>query len=212
MVNDIVPACLTGLMELNVSQLCQPPRESRLLRQADPTFISNLKDKMVKDPAAPGAAPIAVLCKTVSTVEDFNPKFRNVYKYEVLGGLHTMLAKSQLTSEYPNCPFHKVVNAEVYIGLSDEQSLRLAQRHNVTSHFTHKVTHRDLVSSLFLITFPLSATAYSRLKHAGLDCIEWLVDHMKMRPHQPQQPGKNPARLPSSHLYVHDLVCTFKAS
>lgn len=130
-------------MELKVTQLT---RESRLLRQADPTFISKLKDKMVMDPAAPGAAPIAVLCKSVSSIEDFNTKFKDVYKYEVLGGLHTMLAKSQLASEYPRCQFHKIVTADVYIGLSDEQSLRLAQRHNTTSHFTHKITHRDLVS------------------------------------------------------------------
>lgn len=132
-------------MELKVSQLIQPPRESRLLRQADPTFISNLKDKMVKDPAAPGAAPVAVLCKSVESVTDFNTKFKDVYKYEVLGGLHTMLAKTQLASEYPHCSFYKMVTAEVYIGLTDEQALRLAQRHNQTSHFTHKLTHRDLV-------------------------------------------------------------------
>ena len=31
---------LSPVMELNVSQLMQPPIESRLLRQPDPTFIS----------------------------------------------------------------------------------------------------------------------------------------------------------------------------
>jgi len=36
--------------------------------------------------------------------------------------------------------------AEVYVALSDEQCLRLAQRHNVNSHFVHHITHRDLVS------------------------------------------------------------------
>ena len=35
--------------------------------------------------------------------------------------------------------------AEVYVGLTDEEALRLAQRHNLNSHFVHKVTHRDLV-------------------------------------------------------------------
>lgn len=133
-------------MELKVSQLAQPPRESRLLRQADPTFISSLKDRMVKDPAAPGSTPIAVLCKSVSTATDFNEKFKDLYKYEVLGGLHTMMAKSQLSIEYPRCTYYQVVTADVYVGLSDEQALRLAQRHNQTSHFTHKITHRDLVS------------------------------------------------------------------
>lgn len=99
-----------GLMELKVSQLIQPPRESRLLRQADPT---SLKDKMIKDPAAPGAAPIAVLCKSVETIPDFNLKFQDIYKYEVLGGLHTMLAKTELASKYPHCFFYQVVTADV---------------------------------------------------------------------------------------------------
>ena len=57
-----------GLMELKLSQLSQPPSESLLLRHADPTFISRLKDRMVKDPAAPGAAPMAVLCKSVNAL------------------------------------------------------------------------------------------------------------------------------------------------
>ena len=53
-------------MELPISQLQKPPRESRLLREADSTFIHRLKEKMIKDPSGPGAAPIAVLCKNVS--------------------------------------------------------------------------------------------------------------------------------------------------
>lgn len=132
-------------MELPVAQLSQPPRESRLLREADPTFVRNLKLKMMQDPSAPGATPMAVLCKGVNA--EFNLKHKNVYKYEVLGGLHTLVAKTQLMDEYPDNPFYKVVMAEVYIGLSDEEALRLAQRHNLNSHFIHKVTHRDLVSS-----------------------------------------------------------------
>ena len=69
-----------------------------------------------------------------------------MYKYEVLGGLHTYMAKLQLSQEIPDNEYFKYVNAEVYAGLTDEQSLRLAQRHNQNSHFTHSVTHRDLVS------------------------------------------------------------------
>ena len=59
-------------MELPVSQLYQPPRESRLIREPDPTFNSLPKMKMVGDPAAPGATPIAVLCKDMD-----NPIQRN---------------------------------------------------------------------------------------------------------------------------------------
>ena len=137
---------LIGLLELPVKQLAQPPRESRLLREADPTFVQNLKQKMLADPSAPGATPMAVLCKDVEVVADFNMKYKSVYKYEVLGGLHTLVAKTQLMEEYADNPFFKVTMAEVYVGLTDEESLRLAQRHNLNSHFVHKVTHRDLVN------------------------------------------------------------------
>ena len=41
--------------------------------------------------------------------------------------------------------FFKNCLAEVYVGLSDEEALRLSQWHNQTSHFVHNVTHRDLV-------------------------------------------------------------------
>ena len=132
-----------GLMQLPLKQLVQPPKESRLIRDPDPMFVRNLKQKMLSDPAAPGATPMAVLCKGV---DDFNPRYKDVYKYEVLGGLHTMLAKIQLTEEHPNNPYFTVAMAEVYLGLSDEEALRLAQRHNLNSHFVHKLTHRDLVS------------------------------------------------------------------
>lgn len=68
-----------------------------------------------------------------------------MYKYEVLGGMHTYLAKSQLAQEIPDNNLYKFVSAEVYVGLTDDKALRLAVRHNQNSHFTHKVTHRDLV-------------------------------------------------------------------
>ena len=105
---------------------------------------------MIHDPSGPGAAPLAVLCKDVSKLEEFQDRHKKVYKYEVLGGLHSFLAKCQLTQEFPQNPYFKVAMADVYVGLNDEQALRLAQRHNQNSHFTHKVTHRDLVCIIFL--------------------------------------------------------------
>lgn len=138
-----------GLCEIPVSQLIMPPKESRLLRAVDDKFTEKLMDKMVLDPSAPGATPMALLCKDVSTVEQFNDRFVNVYKYEVLGGLHTLKAKAQLSQKYPDNPFFQHTVAEVYVGLSDEQALRLS-RHNVNSHFIHKITHRDMVSSFHM--------------------------------------------------------------
>jgi len=76
---------------------------------------------------------------------NFNEKHLNVYKYEVLGGLHSYQAKMELADEHPDNPYLKVALAKVYLKLSDEQALRLAQLHNNNSHFVHKMTQRDLV-------------------------------------------------------------------
>ena len=135
-----------GLYNIQVSQLVEAPRESRLLRVVDNIFVEKLKEKMILDPSAPGATPMVVLCKDVINIQQFNEKFLNVYKYEVLGGLHTLKAKNQLIEEYPENPFYQQAIAEIHVGLSDEQALRLAQRHNLNSHFVHKITHRDLVN------------------------------------------------------------------
>ena len=43
-------------MEIPVAALQKPPRGSRLLREPDPTFISNLKENVLRDPAGPGTA------------------------------------------------------------------------------------------------------------------------------------------------------------
>ena len=136
-----------GLYQVPVSQLVDPPRESRLLRETDEKFVKSLKSKMILDPSAPGATPMAVLCRDVS-LSSFNEKHLNVYKYEVLGGLHSFRAKMELMKEFPTNPFYQEALAEVYLELSDEQALRLAQRHNTNSHFIHRITHRDLVCSV----------------------------------------------------------------
>lgn len=52
-------------MQLPLKQLVLPPKESRLIREPDMTFVKSLKTKMLADPAAPGATPMAVLCKGI---------------------------------------------------------------------------------------------------------------------------------------------------
>ena len=59
------------------------------------------------------------------------------------GGLHSYTAKKELAEEYPQNPFYKSVEASVYAGLTDEQALRLALRHNVNGHFVNKMTFRE---------------------------------------------------------------------
>ena len=49
---------------------------------------------------------MAVLCKDVSFA-NFNERHLDVYKYEMLGGLHSFRVKLELTKEYPDNPFFK---------------------------------------------------------------------------------------------------------
>ena len=68
---------LVGLLELPVKQLAQPSWESRLLREADPTFVENLKQKMLADPSAPGSTLMVVLCKDLEVMVDSCISFIN---------------------------------------------------------------------------------------------------------------------------------------
>ena len=65
---------------------------------------------------------------------------------EVLGGQHTAMARQKVSAEYPGNTILKHILAEVYVGLSDDEALRLASCHNINGHFVHKMTHRDYVS------------------------------------------------------------------
>ena len=99
---------------------------------------------MVKDPAL---QLLQFFAKMSINLKNFK-RYKIVYKYEVLGGLHTYLAKFQLNQEFPENLFYKYISADVYVGLSDEQALRLAQRHIQNAHIVHKITHCDLVPEL----------------------------------------------------------------
>ena len=54
-----------------------------------------------------------------------------------------MSLKSSVKTDHPL--FSEALGM-VYCGLTDEEALRLAMRHNVNGHFTHGLTHRDYVS------------------------------------------------------------------
>lgn len=53
-----------------------------------------------------------------------------------------MSLKSSVKTDHPL--FSEALGM-VYCGLTDEEALRLAMRHNVNGHFTHGLTHRDYV-------------------------------------------------------------------
>ena len=63
--------------------------------------------------------------------DEFQDGLKNVYTYEVHGGLYGTTAKQELANKYCNSQEYKSVLAHVYVGLSDEEALRLATRHNI---------------------------------------------------------------------------------
>ena len=65
----------------------------------------------------------------------------------MLGGLHGAKARQALLAEHPE----EAVYARVYcLVYCDEESLRLASRHNINGHYNHKMTHRDYVSAIII--------------------------------------------------------------
>jgi len=67
-------------MEIPIANISKPPKDSRLLRGVDKSFVAKLKDSMLKHPSAPGAATVAVLCNDVNSVDQFELKHKDVYK------------------------------------------------------------------------------------------------------------------------------------
>ena len=67
------------------------------------------------------------------------------YRYEVLGGLHSVVARQQLSDEDGLAALN-VVEAKIFIGLTDGEALHLGSRHNINGHTKHDMTHRDYVS------------------------------------------------------------------
>ena len=118
----------------------------RCLRSIDTVFVEVLAKKFEKDLSAPGVPPIAALCTSVSSLGDFDTKRKDAYRYELLGEQHTALARREVAKKHPDNMQLQQVLAEVYVGLSDDEALRLASRHNTNGHFVHHMTHHDYVS------------------------------------------------------------------
>jgi len=77
---------------------------------------------MQEDPSGPGVSPIAVLC--VDTSKDFVEQLKDSYHNEILGGQHTMAAKTELFKENPDSTLFSHALAEVYAGLSDKEPIQ----------------------------------------------------------------------------------------
>lgn len=137
-----MPIFKIGLLDILVKNGDEPPT-FRLLRRVDPVFVEALKLRLKEDSSGIGIPPLAVICKDVQSKSNFETRLKDVYRYEVHGGLHGIKARQELNAEGHD---FAVVSCHVYVGLSDEESLWLASRHNANGHFQHQMTHRDYVS------------------------------------------------------------------
>lgn len=55
-------------------------------------------------------------------------------------------SKQSIFKIYTDQLHYKEALATVYCGLSDEECLRVASRHNINGHFHHEMTYSDYVS------------------------------------------------------------------
>jgi hypothetical protein len=134
-----------GLYELLLSTIIIPPKE-RLLRKVDALFLQSLTKRIKEDPSGVGIPPLAVMCTNISQPSKFEERLKDVYKYEVHGGIHSYTARQQLISEGWLEATHRVWS-DVYCVMSDEEALWLASRHNANGHFHHKMSHRNYVDA-----------------------------------------------------------------
>ena len=96
---------------------CCVPKEERLLRKLDTNFVKGLKARMRADPVAPGIPPLALHCIDVSKKEDFLEHLAGQYAYEVLGGMHTVVARKELLEEVPGiyCQYTVTIHTHMYV-------------------------------------------------------------------------------------------------
>ena len=95
---------------------------------------------MANDPSSPGVPPIAALCIDVQEPPQFSERLKGVYKYEILGGQHISRARIELHKEHPENSLYGSILAEVYVGLTNDEFLRLASHQNINGHYIHRMT------------------------------------------------------------------------
>ena len=111
----------------------------------DPIFLDNLTLRKEEDTSEIGIPHFAVICANICEKEKVEERLKDLYKFEVHGGVHSLKVKQKLIEEgYLNPKIHVWCN--IYSYLNDEEALWLASRHNINGHFSHKMSHRNYVS------------------------------------------------------------------
>lgn len=123
----------------------EEPPTSQLLCRIDPIFVQCLKERLKKDNSGIGIPPFAVVCLSVSEKGKFEEWHKDVYRYEVHGGLHGIMARKEIAKKEDINQSSLMVWCHVYACLPDEEALWLASRHNFNGHFNHRMSHRNYV-------------------------------------------------------------------
>ena len=140
----LVPA---GSYEVPISCLI-PPSGGRCLREPDQVFIESLKKEMVANPTSIVSPIVGVV--QLRRDEIFDSRHPQGYIYETIGGNNSRIALQELVKEHPNMDCFKTRLVAVYVGLSDEEALRVASKHNRATSFTHSMTTQDKVHVIVL--------------------------------------------------------------
>ena len=131
-----------GSYEIPITSLIAPS-SNRCLREPDRVFIDSLKKEMIHNPTTL-VSPIVGLVQLKAN-ESFDSCHPQGYLYETIGRNNSRIALQELTIEYPNNDSFKTRLVAVYIGLSDEEAVRVAAKHNRATSFTHSMTTQDKV-------------------------------------------------------------------
>ena len=139
-----------------IKQIVAPP-SNRMIRKVDETFLVQLTQNMENHPNG-SYEPLYLYVKNVDSQTEFEKDKIGSYEYEVLGGTHNVLATRKLSEKYPEKKIFQGRYARLFVGLSDEEALWLASRHNSSGCFRHEMTFQDEVISTF--NFPFLAFIY----------------------------------------------------
>jgi hypothetical protein len=64
-------------------------------------MFQSVSDTYIHYTACKGVPPLALLCVGKEGTHEFKDIYKDVYKYEVLGGLHSVTTRKQILSDDP---------------------------------------------------------------------------------------------------------------
>ena len=133
---------LGTVLRVPVSCLVEPS-SNRLLRVADRGHIEALKDEMLKTRIKTSCL-IGYIPKIKADEVLLTDVEEGKYKVETLAGNHRRIALQEITTEKLS-PFHERWPVILYVGLNEQQALRLSYEENKMSSNSKPTTFQDEV-------------------------------------------------------------------